>query len=69
MNPGIKALAEDLARIGDTPAVLDTRNLNSLDREELVDLLRELAPHIAILPESQRGHASTSAARLDRSHP
>lgn len=50
MKPSIIALAMELAATEHGPAVVDPRNLDWLDREELVECLAVLAPHIVVAP-------------------
>ena len=50
MKPSIVALAVELAETVPTPAVVDPRNLDWLEREELAECLAVFAPHIAVAP-------------------
>lgn len=48
MKPSIVALAMELATTVHSTAVVDPRNLDWLDREELVECLAVMAPHIVV---------------------
>ena len=50
MKPSILALAMELAETTPRPAVVDPRNLDWLDREELVECLAVMAPHVVVAP-------------------
>ncbi|WP_170217100.1 hypothetical protein [Variovorax gossypii] len=52
MKPSIVALAMELAETVHEPAVVDPRNLDWLDREELAECLAMWAPHITVAPHS-----------------